>query len=414
MRRHIAFLTTTLLALAPQALAYDDAYIQELEKRLEALEAKSKTHSSKGSLELQTSDTTLSVGGRIRMEIAYNNPSVGGDGGSNNGDIGFSPASINTDGKGEEGELSMNAKESRIWLKTRKPTEYGVLLTVIEMDFYGYNGNEKTVNSHGPRMRHAYFSLGKLTAGQANSTFMGSGAPDTLHAPLNDIVIRQPLIRWSESFDSGALHLSIEQPESVLVDVNGTSVVPDDDHVPDLVAKYVMYGHWGEISLAAMARQIRADNEEVAPDKADAQTGSAFHLSGRLKTFGLDDIRFDYATGNALGRYIGAGLAPYAVGTIDGTGEISLQNISGGHLSYQHWWSKTLRSTLAYGFVATDNEEDIQDTADKRATSTHLNIQWAPIQNSSVGLEYIKATRELESGDEYSLDRIQFAASYDF
>ena len=395
-------------------MAYDDAYIRDLEKRLAALEDKSKTHNSKGSLELKTSDTTLSVGGRIRMEMAYNNPSTGGSGGANNGDIGLSPLSVNTDGRGEEGELAMNAKESRIWLKTRKPTEFGLLMTVIEMDFYGNNGNEKASNSHGPRMRHAYMTLDKLTIGQANSTFMGGPAPDTLHAPLNDISIRQPLIRWTESFDGSALHFALEQPESVLVDVNGTSVVPDDDHAPDFVVKYEMYGAWGQVSLAGMARQIRADSEEVAPDKADAETGTAFHFSGRLKTFGLDDVRFDFASGNALGRYIGAGLAAYPTGVVDGDGEIALQNISGGHLSYQHAWSKTLRSALAYGYVAAENDSKMGDTADKRASSTHLNIQWAPIQNGSIGLEYVKALRELENGDEYGLDRIQFAASYDF
>ncbi len=414
MRRYAMIAASLLLGMTAEAAVYDDAYIKDLEKRLAALENKSKTHNSKGSLELKTSDTILSVGGRIRMEMTYNNPSVGGSGGSNNWDIGFSPASVNTDPRGEEGELAMNAKESRIWLKTRKPTQYGVLLTLIEMDFYGAAGNEKGTNSHGPRLRHAYFTLGSLTAGQTNSLFMGSGAPDTLHAPMNDIVIRQPQIRWSQPFDESTLHFSLEQPESVLLDVNGTSVVPDDDHMPDIVAKYVMYGLWGELSLAGLARQIRADSEEIAPGKSDAKTGTAFHISGRLKTFGLDDLRFGFAAGDALGRYIGGASSVYPVGSIDAAGEITLQNTSGGHLSYQHGWSRTLRSTLAYGYVDADNGDDIPVTADKHADSTHVNIQWVPIQNGLIGLEYITAHRELENGEKYALDRIQFAASYDF
>lgn len=404
----------TLLLAVGNLAAYDDAYIRSLEQRLSDLEAKSKTHNSKGSLELKTSDTVLSVGGRIRMEMAYNNPSVGGSGGTNNWDIGFSPASVNTDSRGEEGELSMNAKESRIWLKTRKPTEYGVLLTLIEMDFYGSSGNEKGTNSHNPRMRHAYAKLGNLTIGQTNSIFMGSGAPDTLHAPMDDIVIRQPLIAWSESFDGAELHLSIEQPESVLVDVNGTQTVPDDDHMPDIAAKYVMYGLWGEVSLAGIVRQLRADSEDIAPTQEDAKTGTAFHFSGRIKTFGIDDFRFGFASGNALGRYIGGASSVYPAGSIDGNGEITLQNVSGGHLSYQHWWNQTLWSTLAYGYVAAENSSKLPGSVDKYSRSTHLNIQWSPVQNGLLGLEYIQAARELESGDEYTLDRFQFVASYDF
>lgn len=414
MAKRSALALALLIFVAGDAAAYDDVYIQSLEDRIMALEAKSKIHNSKGSLELQTSDTVLSVGGRIRMETAYSDPSVGGEGGANNWDIGLSPASVNTSPQGEKGELSMSAKESRVWLKTRKPTVYGVLLSLIEVDFYGSNGNEKGTNSHGPRLRHAYMALGGLTIGQANSTFMGSGAPDTLHAPMDDIVIRQPLIRWSQSFDEGSLDLSLEQPESILLDSAGGQVTPDDDRLPDFAAKYVLYGLWGEVSLAGIARQIRADSDIVA-GKSDTQTGGALHFSGRLKTFGVDDLRFGIASGDALGRYIGGASAVYAGGSIDNRGNIALQNTTGGHLSYQHWWSNEWRSTAAYGYVVTENNKNLlPGTADKRSHSAHINIQWSPIQNGLLGLEYIQALRELENGEEYTLDRFQFVASYDF
>lgn len=400
--------STALLLAAGNAAAYDDAYIKELEKRLEALEAKSKTHHhSKGSLELQSEETILSVGGRIRMEMAYNNPSAGG-----NSDIGFSPSSMTTSPEGERGELAMSLKESRFWFKTRKPTEYGMLRTLIELDFYGSEGNEKASNSHNPRLRHAYAMLGGLTLGQTNSTFMGSGVPETFHAPVSDITIRQPLVRWTTEFESGSLQIALEQPETVL-DTNDSQLVPGDDHAPEFVAKYVQHGLWGELSLAIMARQFRSDSDVIA-DKRSTKNGGAVHLSGRLKTFGSDDFRFGIASGDGLGRYIGAGSALYAAGSIDADGEITLQNTNGGHLAYRHWWSKTLRSTVAYGYVQTENNSGVIATTDKRSASGHINIRWVPIQDGMIGLEYIQGYRELESDEEYTLDRIQAVASYNF
>jgi hypothetical protein len=288
-----------------------------------------------------------------------------------------------------------------------------MLRTLIEMDFYGSAGNEKTTNSHNLRMRHAYVTLGGLTVGQANSAFMGSGAPDTFHAPLDDILIRQPLIRWTQPLGDGNVDISIEQPESVLDTNESTQMVPNDDQLPDLILKYVQYGSWGEVSLAAMARQLRADSDSIS-GKSDARIGSAFHLSGRIKTVGVDDLRFGIASGNGLGRYIGAVSALYAGGSIDESGTITLQTTTGAHLAYCHWWSEKLRSTAAYGHVVTQNNSGVFTATDKRADSTHLNLVWNPILNGMMGVEYIRANRELENGERYGLDRVQVVASYDF
>lgn len=407
---HITLCILASVILVGPIYAYEDADIRELEKRLAALESE-----HQGKMELTHSDTVLLLGGRIRMDMVYNNPSVGGSGGSNNDDISLTPRSVNMNRPtGESGEVSMSAKESRIWVKTRKPTRYGPLLSTIEMDFYGSSGNEKASNAHAPRMRHAFLNVANLTFGQTSSTFMGSATAETLHPTVDEIAIRQPLIRWSRPFDGSVLHLAIEQPESLLVDSNGTTVVPDDDRAPDFIAKYVAHGVWGEVSLAAMARQIRADSETIAPEKADARLGTAFHFSGRLHLVSLDELRFDYAWGNGLGRYIGGGSAVYPAGRLDGEGRITLQNITGGHLAYRHGWSSAIRSVIAYGFVISDNDAKMPETTDSRSASTHLNIQWSPIRNGMLALEYIQVMRELESGNAHTLDRLQFAASYDF
>ena len=161
-----------------------------------------------GSLELITADTVLSVGGRIQMDAYYGWPE-----GSH------SAKSISvSDTPGENGQLLMNSKESRIWLKTRTPSEYGPIRALIETDFVGSKGNEKNTNSDGLRIRHAYFQVNNWTIGQTNSAFNAHVPLDILNLAINDTFVRQPLIRYGHDERQFSYDISFEQPETTLID----------------------------------------------------------------------------------------------------------------------------------------------------------------------------------------------------
>ena len=46
--------------------------------------------------------------------------------------------------------------------------------------------------------------------------------------------------------------------------------------------------------------------------------------------------------------------------------------------------------------------------------SAHLNLIWSPVANTDVGIEYIRADRETEDGQQGHLDRLQASAKYVF
>ena len=46
------------------------------------------------------------------------------------------------------------------------------------------------------------------------------------------------------------------------------------------------------------------------------------------------------------------------------------------------------------------------------ATSIHVNLIWSPVPKMDFGIEYMHANREVESGADGDLDRIQFSAKY--
>jgi hypothetical protein len=313
---------------------------------------------------------------------------------------------------GEKKQFNVSAKDSRIWLKTKTPTDYGLLYSLIDADFSGEIGSERVLTPHKFRLRLAYIELGEFTLGQAFSTFMGVGNADLIEDPIDIVHIRQPVFRWSKKLSQGVLNLAIESPETTLNDKNAKLITPDDDRVPDFIAKYELEKEWGATSLSTMLREIRSDGS-LKSGVSDSKFGGAIHLAGKIKTFNHDNFKFGFSYGNALGRYISWN--SFNEGNIDELGLISLNKMYGGHIAYQHWWSDKLRSSLVYSKIESENNLNVvSNNVNKMATSAHINLLWTPIENLQLGIELINATRELESGEKGELNRIYFNAGYDF
>ena len=438
MRRwYLSLVVTTLLLPVPQASAEDTlselkalkAAHRALLMRIEALEKKLEKEGgaesvllpqpsepiaevtepeaaepSKGSLELKTAKTVLGVGGRIQLDAMYGWPE--GD---------HSAGGIPMDSLGEKGQLSSTARDSRLWVKTRTPSRYGPIRALVETDFWGSSGTERTTNSHGPRLRHAYVEVGPWTAGQTNSVFNASVTLDTLYDSLDYTLVRQPLLRYSGDYGTWAYDISLEQPETTLIDPDGVIITPQDDTVPDAGVRVRYYPDWGEADIAAMVRYIRQDRALLSDgtrlQNSDRAVGWGLNSSAKVRIGMNDDIRFGIQYGDGIGRYVAYNA--FAAGSIDANGAIALQEVYGGHLGYLHWWSEALRSTLAYSRVATNNSGTAPQ-ATKESRSVQANLLWTPAKNMMVGAEYARALRELENGEEGEMELLRMTLRYDF
>ena len=362
-------------------------------------------------------NSAINIGGRLKIDAIYNSRSTGGNSGSNGGDLAFLPAAIPLTGSGETNQLSFDARETRLWLKGYSPSDYGEMAGYIEIDFSSSSAssNEKASNAFIPRLRHAYGTLGGFTLGQTFTTFMNISAfPEVndLNGPVGIMNIRQPLFRYQTNRDWGKLFVAVENPETTLVTTVGNRIAPDDDRLPDLVGKVEFSGDWGNWSLAGMLREIRSDSA-VVTGVADSAWGGAVSASGRIRMAGQDNLRFNLAYGNALGRYLSYNA--FDDGIIDRNGRISLNRVSGGYVVYQHWWSDTLRSNAGVGFGHADYTDTLAPgNANKNFYSTNLNLIWNPGLNTSIGLEWLHGYRELQDGRDGHLDRIQLTSMYKF
>jgi len=279
------------------------------------------------------------------------------------------------------------------------------------------SGNEKVSNSYVPRLRHAYVNYGNFSAGQTWSTFMNVSAfPDMndTGGPAGIINVRQPMLRYHYDGDWARLYLAMEQPESTLMLANGVRSASDDEQFPDFIGKLEFSGDWGMWSLAGLVRQIRTDN---GAGISSSSWGGAVSAAGRINTGATDNIRFALSYGNALGRYLS--LNGVDDGILKSNNDIELNSMYGAYVSYQHWWSERLRSSLTLGYSRADTDLEFFPTSTLFAVNesmftSHLNLLWSLTSAATVGVEWIHGERRLEDGREGSLDRIQFTSMFRF
>ena len=142
------------------------------------------------------------------------------------------------------------------------------------------------------------------------------------------------------------------------------------------------------------------------------EMGYGVSVSGKLVLGPSNDIRFQANWGDGIGRYIGLGISADAV--VDGN-DIEPIGIAAGYVAYRHAWTGKLRTTVTASAFQADNDVVLTgDGVTKSVVSGSINLLYSPVSKITVGAEYRHAEREIESGADGSLDRLQFSAKYVF
>ena len=372
-------------------------------------------------------DTEFSLGGYIKLDAVYSSYSdaPGGNAPADRGRAFTIPALIPVESAGSDrdGATDFTARESRFNIGTTTSKNGHRIKTFIEVDFLdpAFDGalanEERLVNSSNPRMRHAFVAWDDPNGnswlfGQTWSTFMDLGAyPDLLDfiGPSEGMTfIRQTQVRYTR----GPLQIALENPETtVLPNANtGGGGFNDNENLPDLVGKLRFTRSDGSlVSFSALLRQL--DGDGITPG-GDKEIGYGINVSGK-KMVGRDDIRFQANFGDGIGRYLGLNTARAAV--IDDAGELDTIQAFGGYIAYRHIWTPRWRSNLSYGYFSADHDVAFSGNGvTKEAQSVNLNLLHTPVEKLTVGGELIYSDRELESGADGSLARLQFSVRYDF
>ncbi len=370
------------------------------------------------------SGTKFTYGGFVKFDAMQSDYSDGERATSSLGDEILTPSTIPVGGNDGATRFDTHVKTSRFWFKTVTPTDMGNVRTHFEMDMLTGDGDERVSNSSHSRIRHAYVAWdyeedSSLLLGQTWSTFMSTAVlPEAVDfiGPTSGIVFnRQAQVRWSHQFDDGGkLHLALENPSTSIFDEDFVDEDDDDSNnnyddnsIPDVVIRYD--GKVGNFiyNVAAIGRQITYDTGTEDEDKF----GFGTSLSGKYMFGNGDDVRLQFNHGH-LGRYVG--LQAFRDSSLEADGDLDLVEITGGFVAYKHLWSPKFRSTFSYAMTSADNSSDIDDTNTEEVSNYSANLFYSPTKKLSFGVEFMKAERELENGDDGDLRRIQFTGKYVF
>ncbi|WP_240433475.1 DcaP family trimeric outer membrane transporter [Solimonas sp. K1W22B-7] len=359
--------------------------------------------------DVKLGDTTLSWGGYIKVDALYSRYSDGKVAQGSARDF-YVPGAIPVSaGSGDStAYFDMHAKETRLFLKTATEVEGYKLGSYVEMDFIVNPGagNERVTNAYNIGLRRAYLTIDNWLIGQDWSTFQNLVAlPETLDFvafPTDGTpFVRQPLVRYT----LGGFDVSLENPETTLTSAAGAQVTTDENTAPDAALRYRFALGAGQFSLAGLARQLKQDG-------AGTDMGYGLSFAGKIPV-GRDDIRFTVSGGDGIGRYLAINTVNDAAVAADG--DLEAFSAYAAYVAYRHVWSDRWRSTATVSMLRADHDVALTgDTVTKEVNSASINLLYSPVPKITLGAEYRHAEREVESGADGSLDRLQFAAKYAF
>ncbi len=394
-----------------------------------------------GSFLVPGTNTSLKVGGYVKLDVTYDINSIQGNIG------GVSSAGVNLQGAAnfahsQSHGFQVNASESRFNFETRTPSAYGEVKTFIEGDFIQSSGTTNAAslrvgtNSYGFRLRIAYATIGPWLVGQQTGIQSdGVVSPESLDfqgSLATGGPTRVPQVRYTYLMPAGqSIALGIEEPESSLVENTGAatllSQVPGSNgasHIPQIAADYKIDQPWGHAHIGGGLTAITAQN---GTGFKKTVLGWSSVAGARINTFGKDSIIASVVyneggsreTGNSPGEDV-------EVNFVNGRAK-ALREF-GGMLGYLHYWTDTLRSsaTMPYERMSATHDlsggvaalDTVLNGTNKWATWGTANVIWSPVPQVNTGLELVYISRRtmntnanLNFGEDY---RLQFSTQVKF
>jgi hypothetical protein len=445
-----------------QALQDKIAKIEAQEQRRVAPAAAVEAGSKPKSWKLPGTNTSMNIGGFAILQFDYDI----------DGNISYLPAGSspldNTPGARRQGVFNLTAQQSRVFLATSTPTDWGDLQTMIEFDMNGSGGDRFAPGSLSAseynsgqgaalRMRKAYGQLGPVLAGQDTTTFFTPGAgerTDVATPWMGSSAFRLGQVRYTHAFGGGSmLQVAIEDNigfnETLAVSpglvgartaaagntsgtpalAGGISSANNINQTPAFVGQISHAWSSGSAGLSLMGRRIAVDNGGAAGvggalhDSATSwglSLGSGWIISKQFR------VGAQFLYGEGLGVYSGGNylMATGQGGAVPGTFQIDTVNTIGGSAFIQWRFTDTMRANVLYGreqygydipkIAIPAAGTAIGNSVTQYFQQFGANIMWEPVPAVNIGLQYIYAFAGVYNGSNAHQNRLELAFRYSF
>lgn len=369
-----------------------------------------------GSWPMFGTDVRLRIGGYVKGDFIHDFDYVGDR-------YEFETGSIAVEGSPERelgGVTTFHSKQSRVNFELRSKAKWKngrefPMQVFIEFDWF-FDSDAMRFNT---RLRLAYGVIGRLLVGRSwtNSGDLTT-LPGTIDFSAGDALYggRTTQIRWSDKIGKHFTYVVALEEAAMQIDNPYNLEGGFRSQMPNLVGN-VKYkstnGSSFQLGLDIMSANWRGPS--TVPNVS--KMGYAITGCGRftLKTDNYQDA-FVYGAGFGQGqgaRIIALSWDGKASGDITNNG-LRLNPAWFAYAGYNHYWSKSLNSTISTAWTATELTDDQSDNTIKRAGTFHVNLIWFPYPLISTGIEYMWGMRENKDGVQGTASRIQFMVKFKF
>ncbi len=368
----------------------------------------------------------------------------------------FSEFTVNN--RGESGSIGLGAARDRgddwtafrirqaLILDARTNTEYGTLRSYFAGGFQwdtasnGTGMNQSSSTSTAPNWswyyNSAFVQFAGFTFGIANSMFDFDPSM-VMFTYASKSSKYSPMVAYTAQLGSGiSATISMEDAtarrEGINTGAYSTTLNQNNyaaQFMPDFIANLRVDQAWGDAQVSAAIHQVKSNagtsGLAITPT-GDVKYGYAFlgGLNFKLPQLGAgDSIQIEGVWSKGATAFTGIDASPYSTGAgtqggptyvIDGTGPIldvfdSFDDGTGQHLAkaysanaqLRHFWTPTLRSTLAYGFFKFEAPSEAQSFGypDGKLTQVIGNLIWSPVKNLDIGTEVYWASLKTTGGN---------------
>jgi hypothetical protein len=328
---------------------------------------------------------------------------------------------------GADGQVFASVRQSRFGVQSWVPTTAGELYTIFEFDMFGVGADAGQTTI---RLRKAWGQLGKVGAGQNNSSFMDIDVfPNTLEywGPNGMIFFRNVQIRYSPIQGASFLNIALERPGASAdageygdrVELNG---VVAKFPLPDLTAQYRSAHDWGYVQLGGILRSIRWEDLNAGTTTTDfsgSATGWGLTLSSNINVSKNDVLRLQGVYGEGIQNYMND--APVDIGIQENVSD-PVSPIIGVALPMwsmvaflDHTWNEKWTSSVGYSYLDIDNSDGQSPDAFHAGAYGAVNLIYYPAPNVLAGIEYTYGQRKnFSDGWTYNDNRIALSFKYSF
>ncbi len=415
VKQGLALSVTALMMTAANAASSDQAEIQQLrdevaqlksliqqqqqvqlqqQAQIQQVQTQAPASSSVGSL-ISKAGANVNIYGFVRADAAYqirgadtmfnqpNKVALNGD----------------TSKLGNRERLDTSVSTTRLGLDFKTNVNGADVGGKIETDFGG------ATNTF--RIRHAYLTYNNWLFGQTTSTYLSlENQPEMLDfgAPIMGTT-RTPMVRYSDKINPQTSYfVGLEQGAST-------------NRLPTLTGKvkYDFADKKGSVSGRALLEEVRARDINDETDFGwGLALGANYNITDQITVYG------DYAHTKGDNKIISFSNAAYKADPNSPTTDLTLNESDTVLAGITYKISPKLRTTLGYGAIFQDNNDDyskaaIKDSAqNKKVQQGWFNVMYNPVKPITFGAEYVYGQRETYTGAKGIDNRVELMAKYDF